>query len=169
MTTPILTDSSGKKIGKTEGNIIALDDKPEVLFGKIMSLPDEVIVKGLEYLTRVPMDEVKKIEQAIESGENPMMFKKELARQIVSDLNDPESGKSAEENFEKTFSKGEAPENIKTAKVKEGTPLVETLIEHGLVTSKTEFNRLSKAGAIKEIEKGVYRIGKHRFLKIETD
>ena len=58
--------------------------------------------------------------------------------------------------------------DIETVKIIADTPLVEVFLKYKLVTSKSEFNRLNKEGAIKEIEKGVYRVGKHRFLKIET-
>jgi len=169
MTTPLLADSSGKKIGKTEGNVIALNDDPNNLYGKIMSLPDEVVVKCLECLTRIPMDRVQEIEKAITSGENPMQFKKELAFKIVADLNDENTAKKAQESFEETFSKGGVPQDIKTVRASAGKPLVEILLEEGLISSKTEFNRLSKDGAIEEMENGVYRVGKHRFLKIERD
>ncbi|MDP2651465.1 MAG: hypothetical protein Q8O98_02635, partial [bacterium] len=67
----------------------------------------------------------------------------------------------------KTFSDGGIPDDIQIIKASKDKPLVDILMENGLVSSKTEFNRLEKAGAIKEIENGVYRIGKHRFLRVE--
>ena len=167
MTTPLLADSSGKKIGKTEGNVIALKDEPADLFGKIMSLPDEVIVRCFEYLTRVSIDRVKEVEDKIKAGENPMQFKKELAWKIVTDLNDEKVAEKAQENFEETFSKGGVPKDVQTVSAPKDRHLVEILLEQGLVKSKTEFNRLNKEGAIKEIENGTYRIGKHRFIKID--
>src|SRR3989344_198386 len=102
MTTPLLTDSSGVKIGKTEGNVVALADKPYDLFGKIMALGDDVIVKGLEYLTDVPMDEVKNIQSKLEERENPVEYKKLLAFEIVKQLNSEKEAKAAQEYFEKT-------------------------------------------------------------------
>lgn len=168
ITTPLITDSSGKKIGKTEGNIIAIFDSSQKLYAQIMTLPDEIIVKCLECLTRISLKRVNEIDKAIKNGENPMTFKKELAFEIVSITHGKEEAEEAQENFEETFSKGGIPKDIKTVKVKKGTPLVEIFMEQGLVSSKTEFNRLNKEGAIEEIENGVYRIGKHRFLRIET-
>lgn len=167
MTTPLLADSSGQKIGKSEGNAIALNDNPRDLYGKIMAFPDEVIVKCFECLTRIPMERVREIERAITKGENPMVYKKELAFQIVSDLHTRDEAEVAQDGFTETFSKGGAPKDLETVEAKEGTPLVEILLGKGLVSSKTEFTRLNKEGAIKEIEPGVYRIGKHRFIKIE--
>lgn len=166
MTTPLLVDASGNKIGKSEGNAIALNDGPHALYGKIMAFPDEVIVKGFECLTRVPMGKVREVEAAMGRGENPMVFKKELAFQIVADLNDEKAAESARDNFEKAFSQGGVPDEILTIKISKNTPLVDILLQNGLVASKTEFSRLQKSGAIKEIDIGVYRIGKHRFIKI---
>ncbi len=169
MTTPLLADSSGRKIGKTEGNAIALTDDPSDLFGKIMSLPDEVIVKCFEVLTRVPMAHVTEVDEGMGRGENPMTYKKELAFRIVADLNNEEAAHRAQESFENTFGQGGVPEDILTVKISANAKLVDILLEQGLVSSKTEFNRLEKDGAIREIEVGVYRIGKHRFIKIERN
>lgn len=166
MTTPLLADSSGKKIGKSEGNVIALTDAPNDLFGKVMALPDEVIVKCFEILTRVPMDRVSEVGEGIARGENPMIYKKELAFRIVADLNDESAAEKAQENFENTFGQGGVPEDILTVKISANAKLVDILLEQGLVSSKTEFTRLEKAGAIHEIDVGVYRVGKHRFIKI---
>jgi tyrosyl-tRNA synthetase len=166
MTTPLLADSSGRKIGKTEGNAIALNDEPSNLYGKIMALPDEVIVKCFECLTRIPIERVDEIRSSMEKGENPIVFKKELAFRIVADLNDESAAEEARDDFENAFSKGGVPEDILTVKISQNAQLVDILLEHGLVSSKTEFTRLNKDGAIKEIDIGVYRIGKHRFIKI---
>jgi len=99
MTTPLLTDSSGRKIGKTEGNVIALNDTAPELYAKILSLGDDVIVKGMENLTDLSVDEIKKVEQKISSGENPMQFKKQLAFEIVKQLHSEEGAVSAQGNF----------------------------------------------------------------------
>lgn len=180
MTTPLLADSSGRKIGKTEGNAIALDDKPEELFGKIMAFPDEVIVKCFECLTTIPMDKVKMIEEKINSGENPMIFKKELAVAIVSDLHDEKSAKKAEENFSKTFQKGEIPEEM--TEVSASGTLMDILVEAKIVKSKSEFRRLVKENAVVNLDTNEkltdeeinllpkagdrFKIGKIRFVKI---
>ncbi len=163
MTTPLLSDSKGVKIGKSEGNVIGLTDAPNDLFGKIMSLGDDAIVPLFILLTDVLLEEIEKFNLK----EDAMMLKKRAASLIVAQLYNEEEAKKAQESFEETFSKGGIPKDIKTVKVSKDTPLVEILLEHGLVSSKTEFNRLNKEGAINEIENGVYRIGKHRFLRIE--
>ncbi len=160
MTTPLIADSSGNKIGKSEGNVIALQDDPNNLYGKIMALPDDVVRQCFECLTRVGMEEVGEI-----VGGHPKEAKARLAFEIVSILNTQDVAREVQENFESTFSKGGVPENI--LEVTSGKPLIEILLENGLVASKTEFNRLEKDGAISELEPGVYRIGKHRFIKIK--
>ncbi len=167
MTTPLIADSSGRKIGKTEGNVIALTDEPNLLFGKIMSLPDEIIVQCLKCLTRIPTEKIKEMEEALARGENPMIYKKELASQIVADLNTRELSRLAQESFEETFSQGGIPKDVKTVEVPAGTSLIEVCLSEGLVASKTEFNRLNQDGAIKDLGDGVYRIGKHRFIRIQ--
>lgn len=171
MTTKLLEDSRGVKIGKTEGNAIALDDKPEDLFGKIMAFPDEVITSCFEALTTIPMEEIP--------NKNPLEDKKRLAFEIVKDLNDQKSAKEAQENFENTFVKGGMPENVLEVSSTKNTPLVDILVSQQVVSSKTEFRRLVSEGAITKIEtneritdleskadSGTYKIGKRRFIRI---
>src|SRR3989338_2503860 len=114
MVTPLLIDSEGRKIGKTEGNVIGITDKPDDLFGEIMGLSDGVIVKGFEYLTDVSMEEVHRISTQVKWGTNPMEFKKRLAFEIVKELNSEEDAKRAQEHFESTLQKKEMPEDIPT-------------------------------------------------------
>lgn len=179
MTTPLLADSQGRKIGKTEGNVIGLTDKPEDLFGKIMSLGDDVIVKGFEYLTDVPMTEVKEIEKKLESGENPMQYKKQLAYEIVKQLNTDADAKRAQEAFESVFSKGEIPEDIQEMMIDPNANILDILVEHNLVPSKSEGKRLIEQGGIKadgeKIELNsifkpgsILQIGKRKFIKLNN-
>lgn len=177
MTTPLLADKSGRKIGKTEGNAIALDDKPEDLFGKIMSLPDEVVGKCFECLTTLPFDQVEEVNTEIEN--NPLQAKKKLARQIVSELNDDEAGLRAQEAWENTFQKGEIPEEMTEVEMSDG--FAESLVKSGVVSSKSDYRRLLEEGAIMNLDteekitdpkfeppSGTrLRIGKKRFVKIK--
>ncbi len=176
LSTPLLADSSGRKIGKSEGNVIALTDHPNDLFGKVMSLSDDVIVLALEYLTDIPTDKIKKIEDDIDGGANPMQFKKLLAYEIVKQLNEEKSAQDAQTSFENTFSRGETPADIMEIKHAAGTLLADALIGQGLVSSGNEFRRLIDEGAISiDGEKvtdyktptrvGVCKVGKHRFVK----
>lgn len=151
MTMPLLTDSQGMKIGKTEGNVIALTDKPEDLFRKIMALPDDVIIKALEYLTDVSMEEIDLIKKALESGENPMKYKKRLAFEITKQLNSQTQAQKAEQRFEalvqnKNVSNISVPEFGETISTKE--KLVDVLVKTGFASSKSEAKRVIEQGGI---------------------
>lgn len=178
LTTPLLTDSEGRKIGKTEGNVMGLTDSAEDLFGKIMSLSDDVIVKALEYLSDVPLEEITGIEKSIKGGENPMVYKKRLAVEVVSQTHSKKDAEEAEANFSKTFQKGEVPDNV--PEVEGEGLLTQILLREKFLDSNSEIHRLFRAGAVTDIsenkkmaetdsvQKGhVYKIGKHRFIKIK--
>ncbi len=163
MTTPLLTDVAGNKIGKTEGNAIAITDEPGDLFGKIMTLPDDAIVKGLEYLTDIPINEIKKIEQKIKKGENPIQYKKLLAFEIVKQLNNEQSAKKAQEHFERVVQQRELipvfeMQNMPTwprpRTLISGPTIVEPLVKTNTVQSKSEVKRLVEQGGIAIITKG---------------
>ncbi len=159
--TEIIEGLDGRKMSSSWGNTVNILDKAEDMYGKIMSLKDELVPKYFELTTRVVLDEIEKILLS-----HPKEAKMRLAYEIVSMYHGEESAKKAQEDFEKKFSKNEVPEDILTVSASQDEKLVDILLKHNLVSSKTEFNRLEKANAIEEKENGVYRIGKHRFLKI---
>lgn len=176
MTTPLLTDSKSVKIGKTEGNVIALTDKPEDLYAKIMSLPDDVIIKSFEYLTDITMDEINSIKKAIEGGKNPVIYKKRLAFEIVKQLNTNEDAKKAQENFEKTVQHKELPLNIIEIRIPKSQNLLTLLFMAG-IKSNSEAKRLISQDGISinnrkveslsaKLEEGILKIGKRKFVKI---
>lgn len=186
MTTPLLTDSEGRKIGKTEGNVIALNDRPEELFGKIMSLSDDVIVKGLEYLTDVPMEEVEKIADQLKKGAHPVEYKKRLAFEIVKQLNHEEAAQKAQEHFEKTVQNKEMPDDIPNISLKVDNGLisyVDLLLQTNLATSRSEAKRLVEQGGVEvdnekvtdpngetTIKDGVIvKVGKRKFVKVTAE
>lgn len=151
MTTPLLADAQGNKIGKTEGNAIAITDKPADLYAKIMTFPDEVIVKGFEYLTRIPMSEVKSVEDAIADGENPMKYKKQLAHAIVTLLNNDAAARFAQEAFEKNVQRGETPDEIVEVTLSDDDDErvdEDLLVELNLATSKSDAKRLIEQGGV---------------------
>ena len=159
LTTKLLIDPTGKKMGKTEGNMITLSDPANDMFGKVMSWSDSMIPLGVELCTGLDSNNF--------INEKPRDQKIKLAHEIVKIYYGADTADKAQDNFEQTFVKGAVPKDIKTIQVDKDTPLVDVLLKEGMISSKSEFNRLNKEGAIKEIEKGVYRIGKHRFLKIK--
>lgn len=183
LTTPLLVDASGKKIGKTEGNAISISDKSSELFRKIMSLGDEIIVPALEYLTNITVSEIEDIKKKTDSGENPKKFKELLAFEVVKDLNSESEALEAKKNFQKTFSAGEMPSDAKEVEVKGGELLQDVLVREELVSSNSDFRRLVDEGAVKILNKDDevvsdykfsieedldLRIGKKRFLKIRV-
>lgn len=149
MTTPLLADAAGDKIGKTEGNVIALNDAPYELYRKIMALGDDVIVKGLEYLTDMPIPEIEEIKQRLEKGENPIEFKKKLAYEVVRELNNENEAKNAQEEFEKVVQKGETPSGMPVRNVTADQPIDEDfLIEVGFATSRSDAKRLFEQNGV---------------------
>jgi tyrosyl-tRNA synthetase len=185
MTTPLLADASGNKIGKTEGNAIAITDKPEDLYGKIMAFPDDVIVKALEYLTRVPMSEIEQMESSMKNGENPVQFKKRLAFEIVKLLNDEDAAENAQNHFTNMFTKKELPTEIEEVALSsdDGEFITEDLlVDLNLATSKSDAKRLFQQGGVeidgervsltdqpKQIHDGmVLKVGKRRIVKLKV-
>ena len=176
MTTPLLADSKGVKIGKSEGNAIGLTDEPSDLFGKIMSLGDDAIIPMFTLLTDVPLAEI----ETFDITKEPMALKMRVAHTIVANLHSFEMAKKAELDFTNTFQKNEIPEDIKIIKVKEGTMLIDVFTQEEIVSSRGDFRRLVDEGAVTNLDTnekinshtavactGVYRIGKKRFCKIE--
>ena len=179
LTTKMLSDPSGKKMGKTEGNIIALEADPNEMFGGIMSWSDELIPVGFELLTAVPMQEVEKIKNDMHGGSNPRDAKIRLAKEIVKSFYDENSAESAEKYFVNTFSKGETPVDIQEIKLETGESLMSKLVAENIVSSGSEWRRLVESGAVKKedgtkiedinftpAETTVLKIGKMKFVKI---
>ena len=179
ITVKLLEDNSGKKMGKTEGNMVALSDSAEDMYGKVMSWADSLIVPGFELCTSVSMNELESIARDIASGVNPRDLKMRLAKQIAGIYHGEKKSQEAEEKFVKTFQKSEIPEDVPTIKAEAHELLVDVLLRNELVSSKTEFRRLVDEHAITNLDTnakvvdytlratpGVYRIGKKRFCKI---
>ncbi len=142
MTTPLLEDSLGRKIGKTEGNVIALTDSPSDLYAKIMALPDDIVVNAFAYLTTLPMHEILKIKEDLANGQNPITSKKKLALTIASQLYSHEDAKQAEQSFTTVVQQGNLSNDINKVTVLENTPLIDMLLHFTLIESKSEAKRL---------------------------
>lgn len=176
MTTPLLSDSKGVKIGKSEGNVIGLTDPAPELFGKIMSLGDDAIIPMFTFLTDVPMEKIKKFNLK----KDAMMLKKSVASLIVTQLYNEASAKIAEEAFSNTFQKKEIPEKMEEIKADSGELLSEVLVKNKALSSKGEWRRLVLSNAIHDLNKNqnitdvslkisedlVLKIGKKKFVKI---
>ena len=169
----------GVKQSKSLGNYIGLEDSPREKFGKVMSIPDELIIPYFEIYTLKPMEEIRRTERDLKAKKvNPMLLKMELARGIACRYHAKAEVDSAETFFTKTFQEKEMPKNIPAKKIKKGEKIIQTLIKSGLTNSASEARRLIHAGAVEidgkaisdvhhKIEKsGVIRVGKKKFLKI---
>ena len=146
MTTPLLSDAKGVKIGKSEGNVIGLTDQPSDLFGKIMALGDEAIIPMFTLLTDTPMDEI----ETFDINKNPLELKKRVALIIIEQLHDKKSAEEALAVFESTFSKGEFPKDALLIEVEGSKKLIDVLTEKEILESKSEVKRLVDAGAISD-------------------
>ncbi len=161
ITTLLENPKTGEKMmSKSQGTGVFLDWNAEQMFGGIMAQADENMRQLFIDCTWLSLDE---IENTLTT--HPKDAKMRLAFEIVKIYHGEAAAERAQESFGNTFSKGGIPEDIRSVEGK-GRELVDIFVEEGLISSKSEFTRLNKEGAIKEIESGVYRVGKHRFLKI---
>lgn len=181
MTTKLLVDSKGEKIGKTEGNAINIANPPAQFFGQIMSLTDDCILPCFELITEVPMDKLEEIKQALKKGKNPMKYKKQLAFELVKMLHHQKAAVSALQEFERVFEKRNLPQSIPTIKIKKGTyNIVDLLMKAKLCSSRSEAKRLinqdaveidqstinNSQQAIKIKDGAILRVGKRKFVKL---
>jgi tyrosyl-tRNA synthetase len=154
LTVKLLADTSGKKMGKSEGNIIALTDSPEDMFGKVMSWTDGMILGGFELCTTIPMDEVNKI---IKENSNPRDQKVRLAYEIVKTFTNEKSADAAKENFISQFSKKEIPEDMPEVSAKD---IIDALVGAKICKSKSEARQVIDQGGVKineeKVEAGDY-------------
>lgn len=142
--TNLILGTDGRKMSSSWGNTINLTDTPNDMFGKVMSIPDELIESYLVHCTRVPMDEVGTILQS----PNPRDAKLRLAEEIVKLYHGTDEAKKAVEYFVETFSKGQVPEEVREVKTSEGTTLLDFLVTAGLATSKGEARRKIEQGGV---------------------
>ena len=145
----LLTDPTGKKMGKSEGNMVALNDDPVDAYGKIMSWPDTMIMPAFETLTNLSKEELEERRAKIEAGENPMVFKREMAKRVIAWALSPEGAEQSAEHFTKVHSQGEAPEEMKELAISEPVTLIDLLVRSELVSSNTDARRQIEQGGVK--------------------
>ncbi len=178
ITNELLVDPTGKKMGKSEGNMIALTDAPEDMYGKVMSWTDGMIVPGFRLCTDASDDVIKKLEAAMKKGENPMAFKRDLAKRVVAWLVGEKEADQAAEHFTNVHQKHATPDEIPELKVKDRMSLVDALVASGLCSSKSDARRQIEQGGVKvddevvkdpntNVRKGfVIQKGKRHFVKL---
>jgi len=193
--TPLLLGTDGsQKMSKSLGNYIGVDEPPNDMYGKVMSIPDDLILHYFELVTDVPDEELEEFRQKLSNETiNPMNLKKRLAREIVTQLHSKEAASQAEEHFTKVFQKREAPEEIREFRLSfkdlspqqmevTGVDISKLLVVIGYAKSRSEANRLIQQGAVSidgekltsptaRIKIGsIIKVGKRRFARvINTD
>jgi len=187
LTLKLLADDTGKKMGKSEGNAVFLDNDAKDMYGKIMSWPDDLIIKSFELCTFISLEEIKKMEKSLkDKNTNPRDLKMKLAFEITKTIRGEKEAIEAQESFISTVQKKVLPDDIEELSLeKEKIQLDELLIKSSLSLSKSEARRLVQQGAIKIIDKNNTKIilnpkeqiklksgliiqrGKRKFVKIK--
>ncbi|MDE2030688.1 MAG: tyrosine--tRNA ligase [Patescibacteria group bacterium] len=177
----ILEGLDGKeKMSKSLDNYIGINEDPNEMFGKIMSIPDNLITKYFLLCTDTSKDIIDGYARDMDTGKvNPRDLKMLLGKELVTMYHSKEEAEKAEENFIATFQKKEIPKDITEIKADKNDLLVDIFLKNNIVSSKTEFRRLIDENAITyldtnekitehtvKVSQGVYRIGKKRFCKI---
>ena len=152
ITLPLLEGLDGiKKMSKSENNYIGITEGADQIFGKTMSIPDEIMFKWFDLLSLLPANEIKQIKKSVNEGSNPRDAKIVLAVELTERFTSVKEAKTAKENFFKKFAKNELPSDIeeKTIKHKGDYPLPNLLKDIGFATSTSEALRLINQGAVK--------------------
>ena len=185
ITLPILEGLDGtNKMSKSLDNYVGINEDPDEMFGKIMSISDDLMWRWFELLSFRPINEVNELKKEVKSGMNPRDTKILLAEEIIERFHSKEDAENAKNTFLDRFQKGAKPKDIETFSISldDGIAIGNLLKESGLVQSTSEAMRLVKQGAVKindekiddpklSIEKNqelLVQVGKRRFLKIKT-
>ena len=185
ITVPILEGLDGiKKMSKSLNNFVGIDEEPNEMFGKIMSISDELMWRWFELLSFISEEEINDLKKQMENGKNPRDIKFILAEELVDRFHKDGEGKKCKESFLNRFQKGNIPDDIDSVKINIDGPkimLVNLLKDANMISSVSEGNRLIKQGGIKinsekvedpkhEVSEGsedIYQVGKRKFLKIK--
>ena len=185
ITLPILEGLDGiNKMSKSLDNYVGINEDPDEMFGKIMSISDDLMWRWFELLSFMSEEEINSLKKEMQDGKNPRDIKFILAEEIVDRFHKDGDGQKCKESFLNRFQKGQIPENVDSVKVNidgESILLVNLLKETNMIASISEGNRLIKQGGIKvnsekvndpkfEISinsENLYQVGKRRFLKIK--
>ena len=188
MVMPLLVGTDGvQKMSKSLGNYIGINEPPSEIFGKVMSISDELMWRYYELLTDRSMEEIDLLRESTASGaRNPRDVKVELAKSIVGDFHSAADAQNAEEEFNRIFRRKEIPDDIETRDVKAGSwPLPRLLFEVGLAGSVAEARRLIEQGGVslggvrqadtsivvglESAEEALLKVGRRRFLRVRAN
>ena len=186
ITTPLLEGLDGvQKMSKSLNNYVGIDEPPSEMFGKIMSISDDLMWRYYELLTDIGVNDIEALRAKCESGEeNPRNKKAELAKLVITDFHSQEAANAAEEDFNRRFVRKEVPDEIEEMQISGGTrKMIDLLVETGLAASKGEARRLVDQGGVKVNGEKVsaanadldvtgtgtlIQVGKRRFLNIRA-
>ena len=186
LTMPILEGLDGvQKMSKSLNNYIGINDSPKDIFGKLMSISDDLMWRYIELLSFRSLEDIKQWRSEVDAGANPVDIKKTFAEEIVARFHSEDEAKQAREGFANQFKKGQIPDDIKEVTLTvpgEGMPIANVLKELGLTSSTSEAYRMIKQGAVKidtvkvedknlTISKGIehiIQVGKRKFSKLST-
>ena len=181
MTVVMLEGTDGRKMSTSWGNVITVVDEPFDMFGKLMSVRDDLIIKYFTLCTDVSVEEIAAIEKELTEGVNPRDIKMRLATEVVTLYHTEKDANLAKNSWIETFSKGGVPEKIPEIHAPAEKDMVDVLIENEIVSSKTDWRRLVEDGAVADTEgvqitdpkikviNGTFKIGKKRFVKIVVE
>ena len=181
ITTPLIEGTDGtEKMSKSYDNYIAFSDSASDIYGKTLSIPDELISKYFEYCTRI--NDLADVKKSLEDGTgNPRDLKRRLARELVAIYHDSDSALKAEQDFDNLFIKKDIPDDIIEIEIDSNKKLVEIMVSNNMVSSNGEAKRMIKQGAViindekfidmhMEISSGeglILKVGIRKFLKIK--
>jgi tyrosyl-tRNA synthetase len=183
--TPLLEGTDGvQKMSKSLGNYVGIDEPPQEMFGKLMSVSDELMWRYYELLTDMTAEEIAALREAAAGGQrNPRDLKVELARRVITDFHSERAAREAAEEFDRVFKRKEAPDEIEERAVASQIwKLPRLLVEAGLADSMADARRLVEQGGVRvegerrsspadeiEVEPGrplLFQVGKRRFLRV---
>ncbi|MCK5816786.1 MAG: tyrosine--tRNA ligase [Candidatus Marinimicrobia bacterium] len=183
LTMPILEGlSGGAKMSKSLDNYIGLTDTPEDMYGKTVSISDDLILRYFTLVTNTSSEEIESFKKAMEAGENPRDIKHELAWRLVKRYHDTEAANRAKDYFQKVFVKKDVPDDIPEFTVPTGDVFITKLmLESGLCQSRGEAKRLIAQGGVSingarvnsylnplEVKDGdILKVGKRKFIKLK--
>ncbi len=184
LTVPLLVGTDGaQKMSKSLGNAIAFEDSPREMFGRTMSIPDELMWDWRLLLTDMDQDEIDRQKAAVLDGQaSPRDLKADLAHDLVKRFHGPEAADEARTEFDRMFRSGGVPDEIETQLVPAGLRLFAVLADYGLAASRAEARRLVQQGAVSldgekvhdphvSLEEGtecLLKVGKRRFLQVKV-
>jgi len=180
LTMPILEGLDGvQKMSKSLDNYIGVDEDPDSMFGKIMSISDDLMWRYLELLSFESLETIESWKKEVENGENPRNIKFRLAEEIIARYHDKKQAKKAQQNFIDRFAKNQIPEEMDEFTFSKGIKVANLLKDSNLVSSTSEAYRMIKQGAVKmdgekindkelTLNEGtsVYQVGKRKFARV---